>query len=875
MVYDDGEGGILYGLAEEFGASILGVVLAHEFGHAIQARVGDLDRGLPTITTEQQADCMAGAWVARAANGEAEGVTFADAEVRTGLIAMITVRDPIGIDQFSPGGHGSAFDRVGAFQVGFTSGPARCAELIDDPLPLVPNTFQPGFESDGNAPFGYAEGRDRRADHQGPQRLLAAGAGGDRAPRCPTLTVVPIASPDEITCAEPAGEFATGAVYCADTQQVFFDEPLARDLYDRFGDFVVGYVLGGAWSEAAQQALGSPLAGEDRSLLSDCLTGTWVADIIPDASGSTPREAARVEPGRSRRGDPDRARCSATPRRPTTSSGAVSRRSPASARVCSVGSTSATPGSTTETVPAAAGPPAVLAALDIGTNSFHLVVARPAGGDRFETLTREKEVVRLGHGGGDMKVMAAEAIDRGIACLRRMRRIVDSYDATLRAVATSAVREAVNAQAFLDRARAEAGVDIEVISGAEEARLIHLGVLQAVPVFDRRILLVDIGGGSTELLIGQRGESLAARSFKVGAVRLTDRFFPGGDVTPRSVADCREYVRGILSHFQRAVDEHGFEIAVASSGTAEADRPRRPRRHRRRTAADVQLLRVHGGRAGRCRRRARRSPHRCQPRQGGGPRAGPGRHHRRRRPDPRRRGRHVPGRAVHVQRGRAARRRARRHGQPDERRGRCPGRRDAAPPPGRVPAQHPPARRALRRRSRPLRARRPPGRRAVRRAGTAARPRLHGPRVPRGRGAARQRRARRRPQQAPPARLLRHPQQRAGRAHRPGDRDRRPDRPLPPQERTEGRASPSSPPSPPPTRRSVRTLAGILRVAIGLDRTPPGTGARLRADIHAKRVVVLAEAAPDADIGLELYAANERKALLEQVIDLRVELERV
>ncbi|MGH9271988.1 MAG: Ppx/GppA phosphatase family protein, partial [Ilumatobacteraceae bacterium] len=113
------------------------------------------------------------------------------------------------------------------------------------------------------------------------------------------------------------------------------------------------------------------------------------------------------------------------------------------------------------------------------------------------------------------------------------------------------------------------GVDIEVISGLEEARLIQLGVLQAVPVFDERMLLVDIGGGSTELLIGQRGETLDARSFKLGAVRLTDRFFPGGRVGPKAVTACRRYVRGILSHFEREVEEHGFDVAIASSGTAE------------------------------------------------------------------------------------------------------------------------------------------------------------------------------------------------------------------------------------------------------------------------------------------------------------------
>ena len=211
-----------------------------------------------------------------------------------------------------------------------------------------------------------------------------------------------------------------------------------------------------------------------------------------------------------------------------------------------------------------------LAALDIGTNSFHLVVARPVGGDRFETLTREREMIRLGHGGGDMKELAADAIERGVDALQRMRRIADSFDAGLRAVATSAVREATNASEFLRRARDEAGVDIEVISGVEEARLIQLGVLQAVPVFDQRMLLVDIGGGSTELLLGERGETIAARSLKVGAVRWTDRFFLGGTVTPRAVRACRDETRDVLSHFQQEVADHGFDVAVASSGTAEA-----------------------------------------------------------------------------------------------------------------------------------------------------------------------------------------------------------------------------------------------------------------------------------------------------------------
>jgi len=108
-----------------------------------------------------------------------------------------------------------------------------------------------------------------------------------------------------------------------------------------------------------------------------------------------------------------------------------------------------------------------------------------------------------------------------------------------------------------------------VISGLEEARLIHLGVLQAVPAFDRRLILVDIGGGSTEVLIGERGETLGVRSFKLGAVRLTDRFFPGGEIVDGATLRCRSYVHSVIAGFEPEVAAIGFDIAIASSGTAE------------------------------------------------------------------------------------------------------------------------------------------------------------------------------------------------------------------------------------------------------------------------------------------------------------------
>jgi exopolyphosphatase / guanosine-5'-triphosphate,3'-diphosphate pyrophosphatase len=209
-----------------------------------------------------------------------------------------------------------------------------------------------------------------------------------------------------------------------------------------------------------------------------------------------------------------------------------------------------------------------VAAIDIGTNSIHLVVARPTGNNRFEILARDKEVVRLGSGSGDMKELQPDAIERGVAALGRFRRVADTFGAEVHAVATSAVREAENREDFLEAALAKANVRIEVISGVEEARLIHLGVLQAVPVFDQQVLVVDIGGGSTEFIVGKGGDVLAARSLKVGAIRLTERFFRKEPVKKKAVDDARKFVRSYLPRVRDMVTEAGgFEVAVGSSGT--------------------------------------------------------------------------------------------------------------------------------------------------------------------------------------------------------------------------------------------------------------------------------------------------------------------
>ena len=153
----------------------------------------------------------------------------------------------------------------------------------------------------------------------------------------------------------------------------------------------------------------------------------------------------------------------------------------------------------------------ILAAIDIGTNSFHLVIADVNSKGQFKVLTREREVVRLGKSSDDMKYLDKDAIERGVSALKRFKLICDSYGAEIRAIGTSAVREALNKEIFINSVFENTGVNIEVVTGIEEARLIYLGVLQALKVFNERILLIDIGGGSTEFLIGEKGKIILCK----------------------------------------------------------------------------------------------------------------------------------------------------------------------------------------------------------------------------------------------------------------------------------------------------------------------------------------------------------------------------
>lgn len=217
----------------------------------------------------------------------------------------------------------------------------------------------------------------------------------------------------------------------------------------------------------------------------------------------------------------------------------------------------------------------VKAYLDIGTNSIRLLLVRILPNHAYAILSQQKEVVRLGEGEFIDGHLQPEAMQRAVLVCRMFADMARSYGAdAIQAVATSATREAKNQREFLRRLEQEAGLRVHVVGGLEEARLIYLGVASGLHLADRRALVIDIGGGSTELAIGGQAQHEALDSLKLGAIRLTSMFFLPGEADPVSPARYElllRYVRGAsIRNVQRLRPYLPVDLAVASSGTAES-----------------------------------------------------------------------------------------------------------------------------------------------------------------------------------------------------------------------------------------------------------------------------------------------------------------
>ena len=218
--------------------------------------------------------------------------------------------------------------------------------------------------------------------------------------------------------------------------------------------------------------------------------------------------------------------------------------------------------------PAPAPAPTMLAVVDMGSNSFRLEVGRVEGGQIYR-LDTVRETLRLGAGIDRRGNLTPFAQREAIACLARFGERLRGFEpASVRAVATNTFRVARNAATFLPRAEDALGFPIDVIAGHEEARLIYLGVAHVLPPGDAPRLVVDIGGGSTEFIIGRGMQPEQLESLKLGCVTMTARFFPDGALSKHALARAETYAQVEVEAIAREFSRRHWKEAYASSGTA-------------------------------------------------------------------------------------------------------------------------------------------------------------------------------------------------------------------------------------------------------------------------------------------------------------------
>jgi len=261
-------------LYKKFGDFTLAFVFAHEWGHAIQDQVGITG---PTIYLEQQADCFAGAWVAHVNSGESSRLSLRPGNLDTALGGFLELRDPPGNDPTAPSAHGSAFDRVGAFQDGFNGGAKVCAGYVDMPPTLVeiPFTSQAEAKSVGNLPFREV--------------IPATFADLDKYWSSLVNGYKPIA--DFVTF-DPKGKLPTcgrdhlsrraaqdAIYYCSDTNTIVADQHLLPAVYKRSGDFGVAVIIADEWAVAVQGQFGETGTEKALALERVCLAGSWAGSI--------------------------------------------------------------------------------------------------------------------------------------------------------------------------------------------------------------------------------------------------------------------------------------------------------------------------------------------------------------------------------------------------------------------------------------------------------------------------------------------------------------------------------------------------------------------------------------------------------------------
>lgn len=212
----------------------------------------------------------------------------------------------------------------------------------------------------------------------------------------------------------------------------------------------------------------------------------------------------------------------------------------------------------------------LFAAIDLGSNSFRLEIGQLEAG-HLRRMEYHKETVRQGNGLDAERNLSAAAMQRGWDCLARFAERIEGFQASqVRAVATQTLREARNRDVFLSKAKDILGYPIEVITGREEARLIYMGVSHLLPQSQERRLVVDIGGRSTELILGQNDQAETLESYRVGSVAWSMKYFPEGQWSNSAFKAAEIAAKAVLDEAQMHYPRHSWDTCYGSSGTVGA-----------------------------------------------------------------------------------------------------------------------------------------------------------------------------------------------------------------------------------------------------------------------------------------------------------------
>lgn len=210
------------------------------------------------------------------------------------------------------------------------------------------------------------------------------------------------------------------------------------------------------------------------------------------------------------------------------------------------------------------------AAIDLGSNSFHLIIIRQTG-QQMQIIDRHKEMVRLRGGLDKYGFLTKNAFNTGIECLRKFGQLLKNIPCyQVRAVGTNTLRNAKNSRLFLDQAQKILGHNIDIITGEEEARLIFLGVSHGLPNTKELRLIIDIGGGSTEFIIGKDFKHKHLTSTEMGCVSITQKFFTGNKVSSNNMTKAINYCSGVLRPHSFKLINKGWQEAIGSSGSIKA-----------------------------------------------------------------------------------------------------------------------------------------------------------------------------------------------------------------------------------------------------------------------------------------------------------------